>query len=138
MLPVLRHNWGYERASKQLQMAAAAVFGAMALLGDAAWAAPSALQTAEAHDAAARQYEQQRRLPEAAAEYQQVIRYQPHWSEGYTGLAWALRDEGRPQDAEQVLREAMSASTPARLTAITASATCFWSRTGRQTASRRF
>lgn len=85
----------------------AVLFGAAVLLGcSAAWAAPGVLQLAEAHDAA-KHYEQQRRLPEAAAEYQQVIRYQPHWSEGYLGLAWALRDEGRPQDAEQVLREAV-------------------------------
>ncbi len=91
--------------TKRLQVA---VIGAVALLScGAAWAAPGALQIAEAHDAAAKQYEQQRRLPEAAAEYQQVIRYQPHWSEGYMGLAWALRDESRPQDAEQVLREAV-------------------------------
>ncbi len=82
------------------------VFGAVALPGTVR-AAPGALPLAEAHDAAAKRYEQQRRLPEAAAEYQQVIRYQPHWSEGYMGLAWALRDEGRPQDAEQVLREAV-------------------------------
>ena len=95
-------------SSKPSQAAAFGVFGAAALLlCGAAWAAPTALQLAEAHDAAAKQYERQRRLPEAAAQYQQVIRDQPHWSEGYMGLAWSLRDTGRPQEGERVLREAL-------------------------------
>ena len=95
-------------SSKRLQTATAlGVFGAAVLLSGAAWAMPSALQLAEAHDAAAKQYDRQRRLPEAASEYGQVIRYQPHWSEGYMGLAWDLRDAGRPQDGERVLRDAL-------------------------------
>ena len=73
-------------------------------------AAPSAAQlrsAAEAHDAMGKACERQGHLPEAAAEYQEAVSLQPHWTDAYLDLAWALKAEGRFPAGERVMREAV-------------------------------